>query len=108
MRRRSYSIYSIPAFRIISLSLGPTIAEDNIASNGIEAMLSSAIVGPSEREIIRNAGIEYIEYDRRRISWDEMIGLFFFNQKSSPGYELVELETYEKFDGLKHVNRILD
>jgi hypothetical protein len=76
--------------------------------HGIKAMLFSAAVGPSERMIIRNAGIEYIAYDRRRISWDLMIGLYFFNQKSSPSYELIEFETYEKFDGLQGVNRVMD
>jgi hypothetical protein len=76
--------------------------------HGIKAMLFSAAVGPSEREIIRNAGIEYIAYDRRSISWDLMIGLYFFNQKSSPSYELIEFETYEKFDGLQGVNRVMD
>lgn len=76
--------------------------------HGIKSMLFSGTVGPSEREIIQMAGIEYIASDRRLISWDHMIGLFFFNQKSSPSYELIEFETYEKFDGLKGVNRILD
>jgi hypothetical protein len=75
---------------------------------GIKDMLQSAIVGPSELEIIRGAGIEYIASERRIISWDLMIGLFFFNQKSSPSYELVESETYQKFDGLDGVHRLLD
>jgi hypothetical protein len=75
---------------------------------GIQDLWFSAVVSSSERGIISYAGINYIAYDRRRISWDDMIGLYFSNQKSSPSYELVELETYNKFDGLKGVNRILD
>lgn len=75
---------------------------------GIKDMLFSSVVGPSEKDIIRGAGIEYIASERRLISWDHMIGLFFFNVKSSPSYELVESETFEKFDGLEGVNRIMD
>jgi hypothetical protein len=75
---------------------------------GIRAMLISEIVGPGEVEIIQKAGIEYVASDRREISWDHIIGMYFFNQKTTPSYELLELESYEKFDGLQGVNRILD
>ena len=77
-------------------------------AHGIRDMLLSAVVGPSEVEIIQTTGIEYIAAERRSISWDHLIGFFFLNQKSSPSYELLEFETYQKFDGLEGVNRILD
>jgi len=78
------------------------------AAHGIKDMLFSSAVGPSEIEIIQKARIEYIASERRLISWDHMIGLFFLNQKSSPGYEMDEVESFEKFDGLQGVNRIMD
>jgi hypothetical protein len=75
---------------------------------GIKDMLQSKFVGPSELEILRGAGIEFIASERRSISWDHMIGLFFVNHRSSPAYELGEFKQYQKFDGLEGVHRILD
>lgn len=75
---------------------------------GIKDMLFSSQVGSSERDIIQGAGIRYILSDRLLVSWDHMIGLYFFNHEKSPARELIGSPTFEKFDGLENVNRILD
>ena len=79
-------------------------------AHGIKDMFFSDNVGRGERNIIRQTGIQYIVSERRLISWDHMIGLYFLNQESSPSWELelIDSETYEKFEGLERVNRIFD
>jgi hypothetical protein len=80
------------------------------SKHGIEAMFFSDNVGPSQRNIIRKTGVQYIVSDRRLTSWDHMIGLYFFNRENSPSWELEFIETNisAKFDGQKDVSRILD
>ncbi len=81
---------------------------DNAAA--INKMFFSQEVGGPENHALLKRNIEYVMSDRKMISWDHMIGYFFYNQldDSSAESQLVELPIFEKFDGLKNVNRMLD
>ena len=73
-------------------------------------MFSAPQVGGPENHALLKRNIEYVMSDRKTISWDHMIGYYFYNQldDSSAESQLVELPIFEKFDGLKNVNRMLD
>jgi hypothetical protein len=80
------------------------------SSGGIQDMFFSAGVGQSERNSLSKRNIEYVMSDRKLISWDHMIGYYFYNQQygSSSELKLVDQNVFEKFDGLESVNRMLD
>lgn len=80
------------------------------SAGAIQDMLFSAGVGPSERGILSKRNIEYIVADRKQVSWDHMIGYYFFNQESDPAWELksVDPRIFGKFDRLPGVTRVLD
>jgi hypothetical protein len=80
------------------------------AKYGIKAMLRSRRVGRSEQYILQLTNVRYIAYDRRVISWDHMIGVYFNHLVSgfSQETELIEPQQYAKFDAQKGVSRIFD
>lgn len=79
-------------------------------AGGIRDMFLSDGVGPSERGILSRRNIKYIVSDRKEVSWDHMIGYFFYNNQFSPSQELelIDRQIFEKFDGLVGVNRMID
>ena len=80
------------------------------SAGGIKDMFFSDGVGPSERSILSKRDIEYIVLDRKQVSWDHMIGNYFFSHRYSPSWELelVDPRVFAKFDGLPGATRMLD
>lgn len=81
---------------------------DNAAA--INKMFFAPRVGGPETHALLKRDIEYVMSDRKMISWDHMLGYFFYNRldDSSAESQLVDLPVFEKFDGIKDVNRMLD
>lgn len=80
------------------------------SGGGIRDMFFSDGVGPSERSILSKRDIEYIAVDRKQVSWDHMIGNYFFSNKYSLSWELelVDPRIFGKFDNLPGAIRMLD
>jgi hypothetical protein len=78
--------------------------------SSIKTLFSSEVIGPSERHTLSKRNVEYVVSDRKAVSWDHMIGYYFYNQLYSSSSELkvVEPRVHEKFDRLQNVNRLLD
>jgi len=79
-------------------------------NGAIKPMFYSQQVGEPETHTLLKRNVEYVMFDRKIISWDHMIGYFFYNQldTSSAESQFMDPRTLEKFDGLKNVNRMLD
>ena len=63
-----------------------------------------------EVQLIQDWEIQYIAFDRRRISWDNMTG-YYFDEASSASPtspSLFDPETYGKFDQTTNISRIFD
>lgn len=80
------------------------------SAGGIRNLFFSEGVGRSERKSLSKRNIEYVMSDRKVVSWDHMIGYYFYNQQHGTSSELnlMDQSTFEKFDGLEGVDRILD
>lgn len=78
--------------------------------SSVKKMFLSEAVGPAELETLAKRDIEFVMFDRREISWDHMIGYYFYHQLYSPSSELRLLEPgiFAKFDELPAVSRLLD
>jgi hypothetical protein len=84
----------------------PLTADDS----EIRQMLTAPQVDKSVKEAIHFHGIAYVLFDRRRVSWDHMVGTFF-DRKSEVADGTVQLfdsEVYQKFDRSENANRIFD
>jgi hypothetical protein len=77
---------------------------------GIQDMFFSTQVGQSEQYILQVTGIRYVVVDRRRISWNNMLGYFFDRTGDAmiPSKDLIDPDAYRKFDGQKNVSRVFD
>lgn len=77
---------------------------------GLQSMIEAKQIGRGEREILDVIDVRYIVVDRRRISWDNMLGMYFnhaqqlANQKSP----FFDPAVSAKFDREKTVSRIFD
>ena len=63
-----------------------------------------------QRTLIRDQGIQYIAFDRRLISWNNMTGYYFDQTGGGPiaDTDLFEPEVYGKFDKPKNISRLFD
>jgi len=79
-------------------------------ARSIRDMFFSEGVGESEQTTLVKRNIEYVVADRKLISWDHMLGYYFYNQQngSSSDLKVVAVNVFEKFDGLEGVNRMVD
>lgn len=73
--------------------------------SSVRKMFYSEEVGPSERHTLLKRDVEYVVVDRKEISWDHMIGYYFYRQQA---LELFDPQIFGKFDGLEGVTRMLD
>lgn len=67
-------------------------------------------IGDQELSTLQFKHVEYVLVDRRRVSWDNMLGFYFDRvpQGSSTSTGLLAPEVYKKFDNLPSVSRIYD
>jgi hypothetical protein len=80
------------------------------AAHGIRAMLYSATVDDSTREILAYAQARYVLVDRRLNSWDHLIGVYprgGLGDAADPP-RLFDPSVYGKFDTQPTVSRLLD
>lgn len=76
----------------------------------VKNLLLSEEFGVSERTTLLKRDIQYVISDRKVVSWDHMIGYYFYSQLSDrpSDLRLVESLIYEKLDGLEGIPRLLD
>jgi hypothetical protein len=79
-------------------------------AHGIRGLLFAAQIGRNEQRILQNTGVRFVALDRRLISWDHMVGLYFNHTGSPAGQklELLDPEAFAKFDNQQRVSRIFD
>ena len=77
---------------------------------GVRHMFFSEQVGQGERHILQVTGVRYVVVDRRLISWDNIVGLYFNRNEQARSHSavLMDVEVYSKFDGVDKVSRIYD
>ena len=61
-------------------------------------------------ELIQDHAIQYLEVDRRSISWNNMQGYYFDETGGQPiaPTDLLDPKVYGKFDRVSNVNRVYD
>jgi Ca2+/Na+ antiporter len=76
----------------------------------LRQMLIAPQVDHAVRETLRDHGIAYVFFDRRKISWDHMVGTFFDrNADVQAGtIQLFDASIIQKFDRDNTVDRIFD
>ncbi len=76
----------------------------------IKKLFLSEEFGPSERTTLLKRDIRYIMSDRKNVSWDQMIGYYFYNSYSTrtSDLRLIEPWIFEKFERVHGVTRLLD
>jgi hypothetical protein len=76
----------------------------------IKDLLGTPDIPAWEVELMQDNQIQYIAFDRRLISWDNMEGYYFDETGGSPIADtaLIDPEVYGKFDKPTNVNRIFD
>jgi hypothetical protein len=76
----------------------------------INDLLGTPDIPAWEVQLIQDWEIQYIAFDRRRISWDNMTGYYFdeTGHASHAGASLFDPEIYGKFDQTTNINRIFD
>lgn len=90
-----------------------TYGQRNLATGDdsqIRQMLAASQVDQAVVDTLKGHGIEYVIFDRRRISADHMVGTFF-DRKSDVDdgtVTLYDTAVYRKFDSPSNVNRIFD
>ena len=88
-----------------------TYAQHPFTDNGpIKNVFLSEEFGRSERISLLRRDIQYVISDRKNVSWDHMIGYYFYSRLSSrtSDLRLIEPHIYEKFEGVEGVTRMLD
>jgi hypothetical protein len=80
------------------------------AKFGIRGMLLSEWLGSNELHVMRITGVRYIALDRRLISWDHMVGLYFDQPPITANQpdKLIDPVAFEKFDTHERVSRVFD
>jgi hypothetical protein len=80
-------------------------------AGGIRIMLLSSYLSDSDLQILQAGEIDYVVYDKRSISWNNMRGIYYGRKTagSHPQQEgfLDEL-VYSQFDGVRYVSKLLD
>jgi hypothetical protein len=71
----------------------------------IRKMFYAEVVGQAENHTLWRRNIKYVVSDRKVISWDHMIGYYFYKEQS---LEVFDPRVFEKFDKLDGVTRMLD
>lgn len=76
----------------------------------IRDMFLAESFGDAQRTTLLKRDIRYIVSDRKNVSWDHMIGYYFYNRQSTRASDLMLMEPliFEKFDGFRGITRLLD
>lgn len=76
----------------------------------IREMLLAEQMDKSVKDTLHYHGIEYVLLDRRRISWDHMVGTFFDRKSevADGAIKLFQPTIHQKFDQVEIVNRLFD
>ena len=76
----------------------------------IKNLFLSDAFGHSEQTTLLKRDIQYVVSDRKVVSWDHMIGYYFYSQYSNrpSDLRLVESPISEKLDGLRGIPRFFD
>jgi hypothetical protein len=79
-------------------------------ARGIRDMIFTRLVDDSVVTILRNAGVQYVIVDRRRASWDHLIGIYPAQspQEASDTENWLNPASLAKFDDNAAVHRIAD
>ena len=73
-------------------------------------MMLSPYFSQSDLQIIRAGDIDYLVYDKRSISLDNMRGVYYRRTLSGDfgQNDFLDEQAYDQFDGLRYVSRLLD
>jgi hypothetical protein len=76
----------------------------------IKNMFLSDGFGRSERKSLLRRDIRYVVSDRKNVSWDNMIGYYFYNRFTtrSSDLRLIEPQIFGKLEGIEGITRMLD
>ena len=76
----------------------------------IKNMFLSEDFGTAEQTALIKRDIQYVMSDRKGVSWDHMIGYYFYSQYSDRASDLrvVDTNIAEKLDGVDGIPRLLD
>jgi hypothetical protein len=77
---------------------------------GIKDMMFSPYVGRTEQQILHDTEVRYVTVDRRRISWDHVVGLYFDHAQDAAEQDAIWIDpqVITKFDRQENVDRICD
>ena len=76
----------------------------------IRDMFLAERFGDAQRTTLLKRDIRYIVSDRKNVSWDHMIGYYFYNRQSTRASDLrlIEQRIFEKLNGVRGITRLLD
>jgi hypothetical protein len=79
-------------------------------SGPVKNLFLSEKFGRTERTTLLRRDIRYIVSDRKNVSWDHMIGYYFYNRysKRASDLRLIEPWIFTKFEGVEGITRMLD
>ena len=79
-------------------------------TGGLRLMMLSPYFSQSDLQIIRAGDIDYLVYDKRSISLDNMRGVYYRRTPSGDfgQNDFLDEQAYDQFDGLRYVSRLLD
>jgi hypothetical protein len=72
------------------------------------ALIYQPVFSTSQAQSIEEGQIQYILVDRRQISGNNMLGIYFDRANLDPSAEWLDPNLYQKYDKLPRVDRILD
>lgn len=76
----------------------------------IKNLFLSEEFGDAEQNTLLKRNIQYVMVDRKVVSWDHMIGYYFYSSQSNRASDLrvLDPQTTEKFEGVEGISRVLD
>lgn len=77
---------------------------------GNQLLVQATRIARGEHEILRLMNVDYVVFDRRRVSWNAMIGVYFDRLENGeiPSADLFEPEVVANFDHQPRVSRLFD
>jgi hypothetical protein len=79
-------------------------------SGPIKKMFLSEEFGRSERKTLLRRDVQYVASNRKNVSWDNMIGYYFYSlfTNRSSDLRLIEPQIFGKLEGVEGITRMLD
>jgi hypothetical protein len=77
---------------------------------GLRLMMLSPYFSNTDLQILQAGDIDYVVYDKRSASWDNMRGVYYRRSPAGDdrGGDLLDELAYNQFDGLRYVSKLLD